>query len=279
MQLEERKLKEIEHSDRRRSIVRANEYQTDSAAEEADQEHITDKQEYDYHFSNMKFYSVSRSSFALRDKLIFSNVKDAVALDYCCGNGEIAIKMAKAGAKKVYGIDISKVAVENAIALAKQQGVGDICEFRVMDAEKTEFGDDTFDLIHEYGALHHLDLKSAYKELARILKKNGLLVCTETMRHNPLIHWYRKRTPQLRTEWEVEHILGVPEIQQGGEFFEKINMRMFHLAVLVAVPFRKSFLMKPLLFVLEKIDDVLLMIPGLRRMAWVSVITYGKPKS
>ena len=278
MQLEERKLKEIEHSDRRRSIVRANEYQTDAAADNQEKKSITDERQYEYHFSNMKFYSVSRSSFAHRDKLLFSDIKGKIALDYCCGNGEIGVRLAKAGAKKVYGIDISEVAIANAQRLAEEQGVGHLCEFKVMDAEHTNFEDGTFDVIHEYGALHHLDLDAAFRELSRILNSDGKIVCTEAMRHNPLIHWYRKRTPHLRTQWEVEHILGVPEIQQGGTYFGNIDTKMFHLAVLAAVPFRKTPLMRPLLTVLEYLDSFLLQIPWIKKMAWVAVVAYSKPK-
>jgi len=275
--LEDRKLKEIEHSDRRWSIVRAHEYKTDAAPVELDDKYVEQERAFEEHFSNMKFYSISRASFAHRDALLYSKVKGAVALDYCCGNGEIAIEMAKRGASKVLGIDISPVAVVNARELAKDAGVGDICEFKVMDAEHTEFADGTFDIIHEYGALHHLDLPAAFTELSRILKPSGKLICTEALRHNPLIHWYRKRTPQLRTDWELEHILGFPEIKSGGKYFTSLNLRTFHLAALAAVPFRKTFFFKSLLGLLNLMDRVLLSIPFLDRMAWVAVIEYSRP--
>lgn len=278
MQLEERKIKEIEHSDQRRSIVKGFEYKTDTSSGSDVEKLVVDKQAYDQHFSNMKFYSVTKSSFAYRDAALFEGIKGAVALDYCCGNGEVAIEMAKNGAEKVYGIDISSVAVENARELAKSAGVGDICEFAVMDAEHTKFADGTFDVIHEYGALHHLDLPAAFAELSRILKPQGKLVCTEAIRHNPLIHWYRNRTPHLRTEWEVEHILGFPEIKSGGKYFSNINHRSFHLAGLAAVPFRKAFFFEPLLGLLNALDRVILVIPYLRRMAWIGVVVYTQPK-
>lgn len=275
--LEGRKLREIEHSDRRRSIVRAHEYKTDAALDALDDEYVEEEKEYEQHFSNMKFYSITKSSFAYRDRLLFNRIKGATVLDYCCGNGEVAIHMAKYGAVRVVGIDISPVAIENACALAKDAGVDSICEFFVMDAEHTEFADGTFDVIHEYGALHHLELSLAYKELARILKPGGKLVCTEALRHNPLIHCYRKRTPQLRTEWEVQHILGFPEIKKGKEFFSEMSFRTFHLTALAAVPFRKTFLFKPLLNIFNIVDRVLLAIPLLDRMAWVTVIEYSYP--
>jgi ubiquinone/menaquinone biosynthesis C-methylase UbiE len=277
MQLEDRKRKEIEHSDRRRSIVRAYEYNTDASLDQSDDSYIARENEFEQHFSNMKFYSISGSSFAYRDALLFENVKGAVALDYCCGNGEVAIEMAKRGASRVLGIDISPVAIANARELAKVAGVGDICEYKVMDAEQTEFSDGAFDVIHEYGALHHLDLQAAFAELSRILKPGGRLICTEALRHNPLIHWYRKRTPHLRTDWEVEHILGFPEIKSGKKYFASLNLRTFHLAALAAVPFRKVFFFESLLGFLNLIDRALLSLPLLRRIAWVAVMEYTRP--
>lgn len=276
MELEERKQKEIEHSDRRRSIVKGYEYLTDAPAGE--RRYVEGDAEYDQHFSNMKFYAITRSSTTRRDALLYDGIQGAVALDYCCGNGEVAIEMAKRGAKKVYGIDISQVAVDNATELARAHGVGDICEFRVMDAEHTQFPDNTFDAIHEYGALHHLELKSAFRELARILKPGGRVVCTEALRHNPLIHWYRRRTPHLRTEWEVEHILGLPEIDSGREHFAGVDVRTFHLAALAAVPLRRSALFRPALACLEMVDSVLLSVPYVRRLAWVAVVKYSHPR-
>jgi ubiquinone/menaquinone biosynthesis C-methylase UbiE len=275
--MEDRKRLEIEHSDRRRSIVRGYEYQTDAAFGNNKRELVKDTKAYEQHFSNMKFYSITGSSVAYRDALLFDGIKGAVALDYCCGNGEVAIEMAMKGASRVVGIDISPVAIENARALAKAAGVNAVCEFSIMDAEHTEFADDTFDIIHEYGALHHLDLPAAYSELSRILKPNGKIVCTEALRHNPLVHWYRKRTPHLRTQWEVEHILGIPEIESGRKYFAALDPRPFHLAALAAVPLRGVFFFESLLRFLNLVDRVLLIIPFLRRMAWVAVVEYGRP--
>lgn len=277
MELEDRKLKEIEHSDRRRKIVRAYEYQTDASSSKGEDDYIENGTDFEQHFSNMKFYSISGLSFARRDALLFNDIKGKTALDYCCGNGEMGIAMAKKGAARVVGIDISPVAVENANKLAREAGLGDVCRFEVMDAENTTFANSTFDVIHEYGALHHLDLPLAFQELSRILKPEGRLICTEALRHNPLIHRYRKRTPHLRTDWEVEHILGIPEINSGRGYFSSVQVRTFHLAALAAVPFRKSGIFKPLLALLNAVDSALLRLPLLSWMAWVAVVEYKQP--
>jgi ubiquinone/menaquinone biosynthesis C-methylase UbiE len=52
-------------------------------------------------------------------------------------------------------IDISPVVIKNARELAKEAHVDAVCEFKVMDADQSEFANDTFDVIHEYGALHY----------------------------------------------------------------------------------------------------------------------------
>jgi ubiquinone/menaquinone biosynthesis C-methylase UbiE len=274
---EDRKIKEVMHSDYRRSIVKGYEYLTDTSSGADWESLITDKHAYEQHFANMKFYSIARTSFAYRDGCLLEGIKGLTVLDYCCGNGEIAVEMARQGARQVYGIDLSPVAIENAQKLATRAGVSNRCTFEVMDAEHMTFPDGLFDIVHEYGALHHLDLKAAYKELARVIKPDGRLVCTEALRHNPFIHWYRKCTLHLRTQWEYEHILGVPEINLGKAWFENLHIRFFHLASLVAVPFRKKSIFAKLLSLLERSDEFLLRMPLIQRWAWVAVVVFSYP--
>lgn len=276
MELESRKQREIEHSDQRRQIVTGFEYLSDS--EKAAQAKIADPDKFNKHFSNIKFYAIAQDSFDYRDGILNERCPGKVCLDYCCGNGEVALQMAQLGAREAHGIDLSSVAVENATRLAKEAGVADRAKYSVMDAEKMSFPDSTFDLVHVYGALHHLDLKAAYSELSRVLKPDGIIVCTEALRHNPAIHLYRKITPHLRTEWEVEHILGVPEIKSARDKFGRVNVKFFHMFTLAAVPFRKTFLFKPLLWGLGLIDSIVLKIPGFNWLAWQAVFTLEAPK-
>jgi ubiquinone/menaquinone biosynthesis C-methylase UbiE len=88
--------------------------------------------------------------------------------------------------QQYYGIDISEVSIRNAKVLAAEAEVDKICDYEVMDAEKMTYPNDTFDLVHEYGALHHVDLEASLKEVSRVLKPDGTFVCTEALRHNPL---------------------------------------------------------------------------------------------
>ena len=103
--------------------------------------------------------------------------------------------------------------------------------------------------------------------------------CTEALRHNPLIHAYRKLTPHLRSAWETEHILGRGEIQMARKYFDNVKIaRFFHLATLAAVPFRNSPVFQPLLRSLESIDSVLLRIPVLKWQAWMAMFVLSQPR-
>jgi ubiquinone/menaquinone biosynthesis C-methylase UbiE len=229
-------------------------------------------------WSNMKYYSIERASRAFILDWYRTHCRGKVVLDYCCGNGEDSIEIARAGAARVVGIDISEVSVENCRRLAEREGVADRCEFVVADAEDTGFPDRSFDVINEYGALHHLDLGKAMTELARILRPDGKVICDETLGHNPVIAAYRRATPELRTPWEVDHILKREHFRSMGTHFRGVELHFFHLATLFAVPFRTTRAFGPMLRLLEWVDALLLRTPGLRWQAWQAVAILSGPQ-
>jgi ubiquinone/menaquinone biosynthesis C-methylase UbiE len=281
MHFEERKIKEIEHSRKRRSILQGFERHSDTnKAEEAKnlESMIRDRQAFKYHFSNIKFYSITQFSEDYQYGWLKEKCRPGLKiLDFACGNGENGIYAAQCGAD-VFGIDLSPEGIANANLNAEQAGVSDHCKFEVMDGENMAFPDNTFDLAVEYGALHHVDLDRALRELCRVLKPNGEIMCVEALRHNPLIHWYRKRTPHLRTAWEVEHILSVQDLDIVRKYFIHVNIKYFHLAVLAAVPFRKTPFFKPIRALLDQIDHILLRGEFIGKYGWIMIFIASRPK-
>jgi SAM-dependent methyltransferase len=174
-------------------------------------------------------------------------------------------------------IDISPEGVANANLNAREAGVDSRCRFDVMDGESMTFADNTFDVGVEYGALHHVDLDRALAELGRVLKPGGQMICVEALRHNPIIHWYRRRTPHLRTAWEVDHILGVESLDIVRRHFRQVEVRFFHLASIASVPFRKTPLFRPLRSTLDAVDRVLLARQFLGKYAWIMVFVMRDP--
>jgi ubiquinone/menaquinone biosynthesis C-methylase UbiE len=280
--MEDRKLKEIEHSRRRREVLQGFERiaDTHAAAQVQDLESLVkDKEKFDYYFSNMKYYAVTSASEGYKHAWLEKHCTSRATkiLDFACGNGENGVYAATCGADCT-GIDISPEGVDNSNKNASKFGVEDHCRFVVMDGERMTFGDDTFDLGIEYGALHHVDLEAALSELARVIKPEGKMICVEALRHNPLIHWYRKRTPHLRTQWEVEHILGVESLDVMRKHFGQVNAKFFHLTALMLVPLRKTFLFPIFLPVFNFIDRILLSTQFVGKYGWIMVVELGQPK-
>lgn len=92
-------------------------------------------------------------------------------LEVGCSMGNDTFELAKRGFQ-VSGIDITEKAIELIQArFALYQMSGD---FRVADAEKLPFEDNTFDVVYSFGVLHHTpDTAGAIQEIRRVLKPNG----------------------------------------------------------------------------------------------------------
>ena len=133
--MEDRKLKEISH---------ANMKQAESFEANVNFNRAT---------ANSKYYLIARKSTECIKKWFQHNCPGKKALDYCCSIGGIAIEMYGWGAVDVTGIDISDISIER----AKKRVDPRLLDkkntfFLVMDAENTEFKDNTFDIVHEAGS-------------------------------------------------------------------------------------------------------------------------------
>jgi len=228
-------------------------------------------------YSNKKIYAIDRGPKDYLWKWLAKECPGKVALDYCCGLGAATVKLAELGAE-AHGIDISADEIETAQKRAAELGVDNRTTFSVMDAENMKYEDDTFDIIVCTGVLHHLDLKNAYPELARVLRPTGKVIAVEALGYNPFIQLYRRMTPHLRTAWETDHILTLKQVDQGLLFFGNAKVTFFHLFTLLAIPFQNFRIFGGLLRFLETLDKIVLKIPGIQRMAWQMIFIYSNPR-
>lgn len=221
-----------------------------------------------------KYYDTIAKSRDHYHHAIGEAVAGKTLLEYGCGPGSQAFQLAAAGAK-ITGIDISDVAIGLARKQAQEMGI--TADFKVMNAESLDFPQAHFDRIIGSAIIHHLELHQAYQEIVRCLKPEGKAVFIEPLGHNPIINLYRYLTPKLRTE--DEHPLMLADIQLARQYFGIVKVSYYHMLSIAAVVFRKTFLFKPVLRLLDGVDALLFTVfPFLKRYAWMSVIELSAPK-
>ncbi len=220
-----------------------------------------------------KYYSVTYHLNDRYNELIAKHSDGKKLLEYGCGKGSGSKQWLEYGAI-LTGIDISpegiKIAKE---AISKTEYDAD---YFVMDAEETDFDDNTFDIVVGTGIIHHLDVLKSYQELSRILKEDGRIVFSEPLGHNPFINLYRNLTPKMRTE--DEHPLMQKDLDLLKQYFNTIETEYFILFSLLAVPFRKTFFFNMLYKFLISFDKLVFHIPFLRKYAWMVILHASNPK-
>lgn len=222
-----------------------------------------------------KYYSITGRAFNHFHDLTYARCAGRQVLDYCCGTGLEAIRMARAGAKMT-GIDISPVAIDIARDTARDEGLSDEhITFLAMAAERTAFQNDSFDIVYGQGALHHLHLAAAAREVARVLRPDGRAVFSEPLAYNPVCNAYRGLTSGARTEGE--HRLSRADYNLLSQYFGRVSYQFTSLTAFAAVPFRRAPFFPHLLHALDTLDGLLFRIPGVKWLAWRCIVTLGEP--
>ncbi len=119
-------------------------------------------------------------------------------LDFGCGSGgfdEIAEDrlhlqswLTIKGGPGSYGIDINPERIETAKKMITN-GTKFIC----CNGLNLPFPDNYFDVIHEFGVLHHMpDYRSALKELHRVAKPGCKLIIKESVDNDPVFWLFRR---------------------------------------------------------------------------------------
>lgn len=149
------------------------------------------------------------------------------AWDCGTGNGQVAHKLSEKF-QKVFATDISEQQLKNAIPK------NNITYF-ITRAEKTNFPDNTFDLITVAQALHWFDLKEFYKEVHRVAKHDSVIAVLgyKLLNVSPeidsiILDFYNNTVGKF---WDVERRLVDEEYKTIFFPFEEIQTPSFQITV------------------------------------------------
>jgi 2-polyprenyl-3-methyl-5-hydroxy-6-metoxy-1,4-benzoquinol methylase len=230
---------------------------------------------------------------AIENKYIVSqmgSLKGKRILDVGAGFGESSVYFALQGASVVSN-DISPKMLEVAQKLAVRYGV--TLDYVIAPVEKLEFGEGAFDFIYCANVMHHVpatDHELWLYNMHKYLKKGGWLITFDPLKYNPVINVYRKMATEVRTIDETP--LGFDILQSYKKYFTKIYHKEFWLSTLLLFihyylfqgvhPNQERYWKKmyrendktigwwfhPLI----ALDNLLLSLPFINRLAWNTVI-------
>lgn len=174
-----------------------------------------------------KFLHEAQASSA-RYKLATQYAQDKVILDIGCGAGYGSSKLIRAGAKKVYGVDILANSIEYCLNHHRHPGLF----FKQGDITRLDFDDNSFDQICAFEVIEHIkDYQKAVSELHRVLKPGGLLIISTPNKAIYSPDTKKPFHPFHYHEWflnDFKKILGDFRIQKIlGQYFKGSNRLLY----------------------------------------------------
>jgi SAM-dependent methyltransferase len=253
-----------------------------SEAAFADSEYAPHRKELDISQRMFRKYAEPREWWDWRQFAahLLGDLNGKSLLDYGCGMGEESIYFAKLGCASVTAIDVSQVGIEITRERAAYNGLGDRVVAQVTDATNTACPENSFDLVHGLGILHHVGLQAGLLEVKRVLKPGGIAVFLEPMGNIRIIerlkNWLHNR---LRSKLDLikvtedEENLKLKEILDCAAQFSYLWTYPYRLTYRV----RRLFCPKSLHPHLERFDYYLLKVfPCLKVFAGAVVIHLQK---
>jgi len=102
-------------------------------------------------------------------------------LDIATGTGDLAISLAKTGAREIVGLDISEGMLEVGRKKINVENLSEKIKMIQADSEALPFDDNSFDAITvAFGVRNFEHLEKGLSEIYRVLKPNGIFVVLET---------------------------------------------------------------------------------------------------
>jgi ubiquinone/menaquinone biosynthesis C-methylase UbiE len=129
---------------------------------------------------NYKIDSTREATFSLtinNTLALLGDIKEGRLLDIGCGFGKIDILLAKNSNFNITGCDISDIALESAQNNIREADLDNRIKIEKADVYNLKYPDNFFDVILSFGYVSAATYRGVQKEVARVLKPGGLLIC------------------------------------------------------------------------------------------------------
>jgi SAM-dependent methyltransferase len=193
-------------------------------------------------------------------------------LDFGCGHGMAAVVLARGGAQ-VTAFDLAPGYLAEARKRARANNVA--ITFVQADGHRLPFADDTFDRVWGNAILHHLDPRTAARELQRVLKPGGIAVFCEPWGGNPLVALARRMLPYPgKDRTPEEEPLRRRQVAVLRAVFPDLHVEGFQLMSMV----RRVLPPGRVVAALDRCDTSLLQhVPALQHFCRYVVLTLRRP--
>lgn len=221
-------------------------------------------------------------------------LKGKKILDIGCGLGEASVYFASKGAS-VTALDLSPEMLSATEKLAQRYRV----KVKTIQAAVEYLNipkNQQYDVIYAGNLFHHVDINATLGKLLPHLKRDGILVCWEPVKYNPIINIYRRIARNVRSDDESP--LGIEDIHKFRKYFSNVQTHWFWLTTLLifcymAIVMRRNpnkirywkkvveeeNKWRGIYLPLEQLDMIILrLFPILRYWCWNVVIVCTKPK-
>lgn len=169
-----------------------------------------------------KKYSCIKHAFEKFENLIWNGSRENSVLELGFGKGQYT-RASTQRYSHVIALDL------NHLACKKMDSENKISSL-VGTANQLPFRSESMDLVYGLGLLHHCEPRFVLDEVGRVLKSEGRAYFLEPLKGNPILQFYRKLTPKLRTS--EEHPFHESQIQELLRSFEGLRVQRFGLLTL-----------------------------------------------
>lgn len=202
---------------------------------------------------------------------LLGDIKGKKLLEIGCGSGYETVEFCQKGAD-VTAIDFSKESIIIAKNRCKQNKIENV-HIKFMNAESLQFKDNIFDKVYINKVLLHTDKERVLQECRRVLKKDGIIVINEMLKHWLFTFPYRTFSPYRKsnpTYLTLKYLRKINATHKEFYLFSTFFLFLFYVKI-------NKHIALTIFNMFAHIDTILLTVfPFLRNFAWITVATIKK---